>query len=87
MDIEIFGLDPTSKFQILQPGRPLTQIWACHVTHLPKKGGILMCEAPLPPAGAGHGRIEPADRHGDVAERPGIFPPHVRDPSSSPSRL
>ena len=73
MDIEIFGLDPTSKFQVLQPGRPLTQIWECHVTYLPKKDRILMCELPLPPAGTGHGRIEPADRQGDVADRPDNF--------------
>ena len=53
MDIEIFGLDPTSKFHIPQPDRPLTQIWECHVTYLPKKDRILMCELPLPPAGTG----------------------------------
>ena len=85
MDIEIFGLDPTSKFHIPQPDRPLTQIWECHVTYLPKKDRILMCELPLPPAGTGHGRIEPADRHGDVADRPDNFCSHVRDSPSNPS--
>ena len=45
-----------------------------------------MCTRPAPRAGAGHGRIEPEGRHADVPDCPDNFSPHVRDPSSNPSR-
>ena len=75
------------KFEVSQPGHADTQIRECHVTQLPKKARVLMCDPPLPPGSAGHGGIEPKGRHADVADRPDNFCPHVRDPPSHPSHF
>ena len=85
IDIEIFGLASTSKFVLPGLAKVTSQIWVRHVTLCPKKGCLLNCEPPLPPASAGQGRIEPKGRHADVAERPNNFCRHLHDPPSDPS--
>ena len=85
MDIEIFGLASTSKFDIPRADRVGVPYLGL-ITHLlPKKGTLLDSDPPLPPASAGHGRIDPEGRHADVAERPDNFCLHLHDPPSDPS--
>ena len=87
MDIEIFGLASTSKFDMSAPAEASFQIWVCHVTMLPKKDQFLDRDAPLPLAGGLHDRIEPEGRHGDVADCSNNFCLHVRDPHYNCGRL